>query len=214
MTSEFWLNKPSILLNKHHILEVWPKKHMSKIEKLNAITRLILLLTVAGYLFTNNIKIIISGLITLFVIALVNKIQTKPSNSVLNTESFTNGEIYELIKNNFSKPTEKNPLMNVMLTDIYDNPNKKSAAPAYNPTVEENINTATKKFVSNNFGDPTIDEKLFKDLGDNFAFDQSMRTWYSTPNTQIPNDQKKFADFCYGGMTSCKEGNEIACARK
>ena len=103
--------------------------------------------------------------------------------------------------------------MNVMLTDIHDNPEKKPAAPSYNPVVTENINNATKKMVSDNFNDPTIEDRLFKDLGDNFSFDQSMRTWYATPNTQVPNDQKKFAEFCYGGMASCKEGNEIACSR-
>ena len=59
--------------------------------------------------------------------------------------------------------------MTVMLTDINGNPNKKPAAPAFNPVVTEDINNATKKFVSDNFNDPTIEEKLFKDLGDNFS---------------------------------------------
>jgi hypothetical protein len=40
-----------------------------------------------------------------------------------------------------------------------------------------------------------------------------MRNFYSTPNTTIPNDQKAFAEFCYGDMISCKEGNPIACAQ-
>ena len=38
----------------------------------------------------------------------------------------------------------------------------------------------------------------------------SMRQWYPTANTNIPNDQKAFAEFCYGGMKSCKEGHEEA----
>ena len=58
-----------------------------------------------------------------------------------------------------------------------------------------------------------LDSRLFKDLGDNMIFDQSMRAFYATPNTQIPNDQKAFAEFCYGDMISCKEGNAFACAR-
>jgi hypothetical protein len=41
----------------------------------------------------------------------------------------------------------------------------------------------------------------------------SMRQWYSTPNTKVMNDQKEFAEFCYGDMISCKEGNELACTR-
>ena len=54
---------------------------------------------------------------------------------------------------------------------------------------------------------------LFKDLGDSMNFDQSMRSWYPMPNTQIPNDQKSFADFCYGDMPSCKEGSTLACSK-
>ena len=39
-----------------------------------------------------------------------------------------------------------------------------------------------------------------------------MRNFYSMPS-QIPNDQKAFADFCFGSMTSCKEGNTDACSK-
>ncbi len=213
MTNQFWLSDPTILLNKQHILELWPNRNMDKNDKLNAISRLIILLTIVGFLYTREFKMLITGLITLVVIVLVNKIQAKPIKKVVTTEAFTDGNLYELVKDNFSEPVKNNPLMNVMLTDIHDNPQKKPAAPTYNPVVTENINNATKKMVSDNFDDPTIEDRLFKDLGDNFSFDQSMRTWYATPNTQVPNDQKKFAEFCYGGMTSCKEGNEIACSR-
>ena len=213
MTNQFWLSDPTILLNKQHILELWPNRNMDKNDKLNAISRLIMLLTIVGFLYTRELKMLITGLITLVVIVLVNKIQAKPIKKVVTTEAFTDGNLYELVKDNFSEPVKNNPLMNVMLTDIHDNPQKKPAAPTYNPVVTENINNATKKMVSDNFDDPTIEDRLFKDLGDNFSFDQSMRTWYATPNTQVPNDQKKFAEFCYGGMTSCKEGNEIACSR-
>mgnify|MGYP000365593319 CR=1 FL=1 len=52
------------------------------------------------------------------------------------------------------------------------------------------------------------------DLGDNFEFENSMMQFNTNPNTTVPNDQKGFADFCYGNMISCKEGNEFACAKK
>lgn len=213
MTNQFWLNDPKILLNQQHILELWPNRNMDKNDKLNAISRLIILLTLIGFLYTRELKMLITGLITLVIIVLVNKIQTKPIKKVVTTEAFTDGNLYELVKDNFNEPTKNNPLMNVLLTDIHDNPQRKPAAPSYNPVVSQDINSATRKMVSDNFNDPTIEDKLFKDLGDNFSFEQSMRTWYATPNTQVPNDQKQFAEFCYGGMTSCKEGNEIACSR-
>ena len=59
----------------------------------------------------------------------------------------------------------------------------------------------------------SFNEKLFKNLGENIGFEHSMRNFYSTANTQIPNDQKGFAEFCYGDMPSCKEGNEFACTK-
>jgi hypothetical protein len=45
------------------------------------------------------------------------------------------------------------------------------------------------------------------------SFEQSMRQFYSTPSTQNPDDQQAFAEFCYGSMISCAEGNKFACAR-
>ena len=32
-------------------------------------------------------------------------------------------------------------------------------------------------------------------------------------NEQIPNNQKEFAEFCYGEMISAKEGNDYALIR-
>ena len=42
-----------------------------------------------------------------------------------------------------------------------------------------------------------------------------MHAWYPTANTTIPNDQKGFAEYCYGDMISCRdqENNELACTR-
>ena len=54
-------------------------------------------------------------------------------------------------------------------------------------------------------------ENPIKDLGDNFGFEQSMRNFYSTPNTRVPNDQKAFAEYLYGDMPSCKGGDNLEC---
>lgn len=219
MNTAFWINNPMILFNKHKIMEIWPLENMTIEEKLNGITRLVLLLTILGYLITNNIKIIITGAITLFSLVLLYKM--KMENTLKNNikdlnikEGFTNPELYKMLRKNFTEPTTTNPVMNVLLTEIDDNPDRKSAAPCYNKVVENDLNEKTKEFITNNFDDKTnIDERLFKDLGDSFVFDQSMRTWNSTPNTSIPNDQKSFAEYCYGDMISCKEGDEFACTR-
>ena len=59
-----------------------------------------------------------------------------------------------------------------------------------------------------------MNPRLFLDLGDNITFDRSMRNFYAMPNSQVPNNQTKFAEFCYGNMPSCKEGNEFQCSKK
>lgn len=228
MTTTFWFNNPSILLKQEYIVEIWPSSKMSTERKLNAITRLIILLTLVGYLVTQKGKFIITGIITLVAIVILERIQKKNSvNNANDKEGYVNADLYKKYemyndnnvfqqnKDNFTEPTSTNPAMNVLLTEIADNPERKPAAPAFNASVDADINKKTIDMVKKNFQDPNIDVRLFKDLGDSFTFDQSMRTWYATPNTQIPNDQGAFADFCYGDMIACRDetNNEEACTR-
>ena len=44
MTIQFWSNEPTILFNKDYIFELWPTSGMCYEEKLNAISRLIIIL--------------------------------------------------------------------------------------------------------------------------------------------------------------------------
>ena len=211
METPFWLDEPSILFKSEYIYQLWPSSNMTSNEKLNAVTRIVVLLTVVGYLLKMTTKIVLTGIITLGIIILMHRIKKKECKG---KEGFTDPRLYNIMSNNYTLPTEKNPAMNVLLTERKDNPNRNAAAPSYNKEIEGKINDKTQKFIVDNFNDTTdIDERLFKDLGDSFNFDQSMRTWYATANTQIPNAQKAFAEWCYGGMVSCKQGNEFACTR-
>jgi len=215
-TSPFWVNDIKVLFNQDDITHLFPLETMSFEDKLNAMTRLVIVMTLLGYLITKKTKFIITGIITILAIIFLYKIKTEPnSKKTINIkEGFSNPELYKLLKKNFTEPSQQNPLMNVLPNEIQDNPERKQAAPAYNKAVEKEINEKTKEFITNNFDDKTnIDERLFKDLGDNVMFDNSMRSWYSTANTSVPNDQKSFAEYCYGDMVSCKEGNEFACTR-
>jgi hypothetical protein len=100
------------------------------------------------------------------------------------------------------------------MTDYEFNVDKKPAPPAFNANVNNSILDSAMTLVSEaNPDQPDIADKLFKDLGEQFVFEQSLRPFSSNPNTTIPNDQQAFADFCYGSMVSCKEGNRFACAR-
>lgn len=221
MTTVVWLKDPKILFNKKQINIIWPKKGFSPEEKLNAITRLIVILVLLGYLITNNWKIILLGVIALAIfVFLYNTRNNKKQKTISEKfglkgkEAFTNPETYKKYKGEFTNPTEKNPVMNVLLPEIKYDPKRKPAAPAYNPVVEEKINNSTKKFVDESLGGNDVEKKLFASLGDSFDFEVgAMNRFYANPSTTIPNDQEGFAEFCYGNMISCKDGNDLACAR-
>ena len=224
----FWIDDMNILMNKQVMYDIFPKHTMSNNEKLNSISRLVIYLSILGYIFTSNNKIIISGILTISCIVILYKVQANNlNNNSVNTsskdnvkEAFTNPEMYEKMKSNFTEPTNNNPLMNVLLTDICDNPNRNQAAPSYNKEVENKINKKSKiiddKFngvETMNTDNQDINDRLYRDLGDAMEFENSMRTYHTTANTTIPNDQEAFANFCFGDMPSCKEGNIFACTR-
>jgi hypothetical protein len=226
-TTQFWINQPSVLLDRDDIADLWPMPLMSVEQKLNAITRLVLLLTVLGFLITNNINIIFTGFITLAIFVILYKTQYN-LNSVSSAgaganpskkEGFVNSQMYNMLKPHLTTPTIQNPMMNVLLPEISYNPMRDEAAPAYNPEVEKDINHSTEGYVVLDFEPRNMTEaeklrkKLFADLGDKYEFDDSMRMFYTNPSTTIPNDQKGFAEFCFGDMISCKQGNEMACQR-
>jgi len=220
MIASFWINNPTILINKDSLMELWPIPSMTFNAKLNSISRLIILLTIIGFLITQSFRIIVTGIVTLGVIIFLHYSKTTtPNNNELKNiikEGFANPSTYKEIQQNFKPINPTNPLGNVSLPEIQYDINRKSAPPAFNPTIESQINTNTKEMVQKiSFpDDPTIADKLFKDLGDDYMFDRSMRNFYTTANTKVvPGDQKAFAEYLYGDMISCKDGDAIACER-
>ena len=218
MQTTFWLNNPTILFNSSSIGQLWPEKSMTADVKLNAITRLVIILSILGYLITKNIRVLITGLATIIAIVVLHYTQKQSGGDPLGRapakEGFKNLSRSNLNDMDFTRPNKENPIMNVLLPQIQDNPNRPAAAPAFNPVIEKEINKCVEDGVVDNFDDKTgIKDRLFKDLGDQFELDMSMRQWYATPSTTVPNDQKSFAEFCYGDMISCKEGNSLACTQ-
>jgi hypothetical protein len=220
----FWSQDPNIIFDKDQILQFFPSDSMDYNAKLNAISRTIIVLTLFTFAFTKSIRIIVVGSITLFAIYLLFYYKTKEnsrtlSNRVENFDDAGMAIIQDLaspsdLVNTFDTPNPENPFTNVLLPDYDFNPNKKPAPPSYNVDVNTAILDSAKKMVEqSNPGQPDIADKLFNDLGEQLEFEQSMRQFYSNPGTTIPNDQTAFAEFCYGSMISCKEGNLFACAR-
>jgi hypothetical protein len=176
----------------------WPTNSMNMNEKLNAITRLVILLCVSGFVATQNLNFIWISILTLVCIVAYYK---------LNTQYKENFEKQDFIKH--TTPTDKNPLMNVLLPEINGNPNRKSALKSYLPETEKLINSKVKHQVSKH-----IDPRIFQGTNNELDLEYSMRNFYTNPSTTIPNDQEGFSQFLYGDMISAKEGNPIALSRQ
>lgn len=224
MTNPFWINDIAILFNEKERYKLWPNSDMSFNDKLNAISRLVILLSVLGSIFTLNYNFLFIGSITLFVIYLIyklnnynkepfmSKINVIPGNEIKQNTKLTNPVTLEtVLKNDFYSSNKKNPLGNVLLTEIMDTPERKSAPPSFNVDVSEDITRNSKKTVQYlNPGIKNTNKQLFGDLADNFEFDWSMRNFYSMPNTRVTNDQGAYGQFLYGNMPSAKEGDPFA----
>jgi hypothetical protein len=219
----FWGSNPNIILQSDYVTELFPVESMTYEQKLNAITRGIILISIISFALTQNFRIIVVSILTVLSIYLLYLHQERendkkkkvveekfvnPADDVLKSKSILRDASV------FDTPDSSNPFGNTLVTDYQYNPNKKPAPPAFNESVNEKILAQAKTLVKElNPDQPDISDKLFKDLGEQYVFEQSLRQFTSNPSTTVMNDQTGFADFCYGSMTSCKEGNLFACAR-
>jgi len=240
MTIQFWSNDPTILFNKDYILNLWPTASMSYEEKLNAISRLIILLTILGYILTMSTRILVVGALTLLGIFIfysmrkkkVSKETFEGSNAAdastsketekKDADADANAEeekpmvnsvpLDKMLKTEFKEGNKKNPFSNVLLTQINEEPDRKSAPPAFNVSVDQDITKNVKKTIQMlNPGIKNTNKQLFGDLWQQFELDNCLRVFSSTPNTRVANDQGAYAqylynDLKYSGKESTPEG--------
>ena len=227
MTIPFWSNDPTILFNKNYIFELWPTNEMCYNQKLNSISRLIILITILGYISTMSLRVLVVGFATLVVIFILHTMRKQKITKEMINEGFeVDGNkviglsdeskqivnpvtLESILKTEFKEGNKKNPFSNVLLTQIMDEPQRKSAPPAFNVDVEEDITKNVKRVVQLvNPGIDNTNKQLYSSLWDKFELDQSNRVFYSTANTRVePGDQSSYSQYLYGTMPSGKESN-------
>lgn len=230
MSIQFWTNNPTILFNKEYIFELWPTTNMSYEQKLNAITRVVILITILGYILTMSHRILFVGVMTVLGIFILftmrkQKITKEMANEGFNVKGNEETGMFDkkpnsylnpvtldnVLKTEFKEGNKKNPFSNVLLTQIMDDPERKSAPPSFNVDVDEDITKNVKRSVQ--MLNPSIkntNKQLFGDLWQEFELDQSNRAFFSTANTNVqPGDQNSFGNFLYGDMPSSK-GSDFA----
>ena len=223
----FWTTNPNVLLDSRTMLEFYPVDSMSFTQKLNALTRAVLVILFISLFITQHpVRILFIGILCLTSIwGMYEYYRPRWEEGLANPDPDDAAGLDVLPASGaegatlgglpvYQQPTPENPFSNVLVSDYDNNPHKLPAPPASNPTVQELITQNVVRTVQQaNPTQPDISEKLFRDLNEQLTFEQSMRPFVSNPATTIPNDQGAFAQFCYGDMISCKEGNMFACGR-
>ena len=199
MSDSFWIEDYKILFYKDRLTDFFPTITMTLIEKLNAIFRLSIYLSVVLYLLTNNYLyfyiMIIVGLFTWFVYYNQRDNLELYFNSIPNSNENLIQESDHKI--NDIVPTTENPFMNINL--ITDNKEKEAPPASWN-------NDEVQKDIEDKFG-----YNLYRDVGDLYGKSNSQRQYYTMPSTTIPNNQTSFAKWCYSVGPTCKE-KSIYCA--
>jgi hypothetical protein len=98
-----------------------------------------------------------------------------------------------------TEPTAANPFMNVLISEISDNPYRNPAANVQSVRVRAEL-------------DDYFQTMFASDPGDVFQHTQSQRQWVTQPSTTIPNNQEAYMNWLYRTPgQSCKEGNQSVC---
>jgi hypothetical protein len=163
---------------------------MSRDEKLNAMTRFIILVSLFGYMCINRVIIIVFGLILIGIIVILYNTQKEGMSSYLTNEK---ANIYT-----------NNPFNNVLITDYAFNPDKPEFNEEYTNDLETRLTNGIKTSIIEQNKDNNEITDLFKNDGDNLALEESSRQFFTNPITTIPNKQDNFLEFCYGTLHSEK----------
>ena len=206
---DIWFNNIFILFEPDKLVSIVPTKEMSLGGKINAVTRftlyLSILLTVLKanylYIYVFIVPVIISYAMYIFsskkkeYFANLNE-----ENSDINSE-LTDQDLNNIMENALNdeckKPTTNNPAMNLMLSD-----NFQTVKPACNIS-DPNIS----RVVSNEITD-SLSEKIYNDTTSIINSKVNERTFYTMPNTSVPNDQGAFVKWLYNTPVSCETGND------
>ena len=195
----FWIEDPTILFNSHYITQVWPYSTMTRNEKLNAMTRFIILVTIIGYICINRFIIVILGFIMIGIIAFLYQ---KQKEGMITSSSSSISSYFDISKK--KEIYQNNPFSNVLITDYKFNPGKEEMNEPYTPDLENKLNNSIKASILEQNSDNKDIGNMFISDSDNLEFEQNARQFYTTASTTIPNKQDKFLEFCYGNLPSEK----------
>ena len=184
INTNFWVNDLNVLFDKTQIVYFWPLPNMTSNEKLNAITRFVILASILTAIYYKKTMPLYLGLAIIVCISIFGQQAIKEAFSLYSEKPC-------------KTPTYNNPFMNVSVAD-YDKPQDTSQACKYNDKITQD---ATNEF----------NKGLFQDVNDIFNKQNSQRQFYTMPVNSVPNNQGDFANWCYRKDKVCKAGDQEVC---
>ena len=123
----FWLEDPIVLFQQPSVKEIWPLADMCRIRKLNAVSRMVIIMTVIGYAISRRSAILVSGLVALVITSIVwLKGRNQEASEVEGLTSIGGNKkaLSDLVGAPVATPPkENNPMMNVLIPQINDDTN-------------------------------------------------------------------------------------------
>ena len=184
MPDLIWFKDPMVLFSKDTWSKFVPTKDMTTPEALNSVVRfatyfsLILFAATSVGAYVMAIPVVMATTILLY--------NLFPNGTTI--ESFTEKQ-KKTAGPQYTMPTKENPFMNVLLTDIQDNPDREDAAPTNRRDVKVDV---YKNFQA------TSD--LHMDTTDLFDQAQAMRTFHTLQSSKVPNDLDGFKAWLAKGL--------------
>lgn len=191
-TERIWFKDPFGLFADDRLVHFVPERNTTLAVQLNALMRFALYSSVVMILFRHYslavyIPVGVAVLTYAMYMSNLNDRASEDRARAMSQEGMTReGEVCTV-------PTKSNPFMNVMMQDYTQDP---SRPPACNISSAATLKQAESLF----------DDNLYRDVDDVFGRRTSSHAFHSMPNTQIPNDQGAFAQWCYGTGPTFKEG--------
>jgi hypothetical protein len=194
MSEQIWYQDLPKFITSKNFYVMLPTQEMSLEQKLNALLRFFLYLSIVLSLVMVNSKYLFIGILAAILSYVIYQFEQRDRTTA---EKFLEDKTLDIVDNKLcTRTTVENPFMNPSIVDIKYNPERPAAC---------NI-ASVKDRVEANFK-----KRVFKDVNDIWGKDFSAREFYTAPSTTIPNDQEGFAKWLYGEPATCKEGNGLEC---
>lgn len=183
MPEQIWFKDPAVLFTAQNWSKFVPLQGMTTAESLNSVVRFSVYFALFLFLANGSTAYILTiPIVMVFTVVLYNLF---PNGKTL--EPFTEGMTRR--SEAYTMPSQNNPFMNVLLTEIQDDPNREDAAPTNRRDVKAEIYKNFQK---------TTDMQM--DTTDLFDQAQAMRTFHTLQSAKVPNDLDGFKKWLAKGL--------------